>query len=140
MIARTITRGMKTGVDEGALKVFNIYPALMYLILCSCHEIMLFVKQFSDMNFYTTGSNIMNILSETSINDVLPKLQEEVRNLIKMTLGEREREIINLYYGLDNEYLIWEDISRRYELLYDGLIGSFKTEKLLYIHCYKWHF
>lgn len=41
-------------------------------------------------------------------------LQDEVRNLIKMTLGEREREIIHLYYGLDNEYLTWEDISRRY--------------------------
>lgn len=41
-------------------------------------------------------------------------LQDEVRNLIKMTLGEREREIIYLYYGLDNEYLTWEDISRRY--------------------------
>ncbi|XP_076948479.1 RNA polymerase sigma factor sigA-like [Bidens hawaiensis] len=40
-------------------------------------------------------------------------LKEEVRNLIKKTLGEREREIIYLYYGLDNEYLTWEDISRR---------------------------
>lgn len=39
-----------------------------------------------------------------------------MRNLIKMTLGEREREIIHLYYGLDNEYLTWEDISRRYNI------------------------
>ncbi|KAJ0901488.1 putative importin beta family [Helianthus annuus] len=38
---------------------------------------------------------------------------QEVRNLIKTTIGEREREIIHLYYGLDNEYLTWEDISRR---------------------------
>ncbi|MFS7985681.1 putative RNA polymerase sigma-70 region 4, RNA polymerase sigma factor, region [Helianthus anomalus] len=43
-------------------------------------------------------------------------LKEEVRNLIKTTLGEREREIIHLYYGLDNEYLTWEDISRRYNI------------------------
>nr|GFB68512.1 RNA polymerase sigma factor sigA-like [Tanacetum cinerariifolium] len=39
-------------------------------------------------------------------------LKAEVRNLIKTTLGQREREIIYLYYGLDNEYLTWEDISR----------------------------
>ncbi|GJX94642.1 hypothetical protein Tco_0349228 [Tanacetum coccineum] len=32
-------------------------------------------------------------------------LKDEVRNLIKTTLGQREREIIYLYYGLDNEYL-----------------------------------
>ena len=40
-------------------------------------------------------------------------LQEEVNKLINMTLGEREREIIRLYHGLDNECLTWEDISKR---------------------------
>ncbi|GJS11744.1 RNA polymerase sigma factor sigA-like protein [Tanacetum coccineum] len=40
-------------------------------------------------------------------------LKDEVRNIIKTTLGQQEREIIYLYYGLDNEYLTWEDISRR---------------------------
>lgn len=40
-------------------------------------------------------------------------MQDEVNKLIHMTLGEREREIIRLYYGLDNEYLTWEDISKR---------------------------
>lgn len=40
-------------------------------------------------------------------------LQEEVSKLINMMLGEREREIIQLYYGLENECLTWEDISKR---------------------------
>lgn len=40
-------------------------------------------------------------------------MQDEVSKLIDTTLGEREREIIRLYYGLDNECLTWEDISKR---------------------------
>ena len=40
-------------------------------------------------------------------------LQDEVNRLITVTLGEREREIIRLYYGLDKESLTWEDISKR---------------------------
>ncbi|KAG2708766.1 hypothetical protein I3760_05G208200 [Carya illinoinensis] len=40
-------------------------------------------------------------------------LKDEVNKLINMTLGEREREIIRLYHGLDNECLTWEDISKR---------------------------
>jgi RNA polymerase primary sigma factor len=40
-------------------------------------------------------------------------LQDEVNKLINMTLGEREREIIRLYHGLDDECLTWEDISKR---------------------------
>ncbi|KAF2306763.1 hypothetical protein GH714_021207 [Hevea brasiliensis] len=40
-------------------------------------------------------------------------LKEEVNKLINVTLQEREREIIRLYYGLDNESLTWEDISKR---------------------------
>lgn len=40
-------------------------------------------------------------------------LQHEVNRLITETLGEREREIIRLYYGLDKECLTWEDISKR---------------------------
>lgn len=42
------------------------------------------------------------------------KWQEEVSKLISATLGERDREIIRLYYGLDKECLTWEDISKRY--------------------------
>ncbi|RVW67178.1 RNA polymerase sigma factor sigA [Vitis vinifera] len=40
-------------------------------------------------------------------------LKDEVNKLINTTLGERERDIIRLYYGLDNECLTWEDISKR---------------------------
>ena len=50
--------------------------------------------------------------------DILLILQDEVNKLMTTTLREREREIIRLYYGLDNEFLTWEDISRRYELLF----------------------
>ncbi|KAK6117493.1 hypothetical protein DH2020_048771 [Rehmannia glutinosa] len=39
-------------------------------------------------------------------------LKDEVDKLITLTLRERERDIIRLYYGLDNECLTWEDISR----------------------------
>ncbi|XP_076895407.1 RNA polymerase sigma factor sigA-like [Bidens hawaiensis] len=59
-------------------------------------------------------------------------LKEEVRNLIKKTLGKREREIIYLYYGLDNEYLTWEDISRRKGLSRERVrqVGLVALEKL----------
>ncbi|KAE8656144.1 RNA polymerase sigma factor sigA [Hibiscus syriacus] len=40
-------------------------------------------------------------------------LKDEVNRLINITLEEREREIIRLYHGLDNESLTWEDISKR---------------------------
>jgi RNA polymerase primary sigma factor len=39
--------------------------------------------------------------------------QEEVNKLIDSTLQEREKEIIRLYHGLDQECLTWEDISKR---------------------------
>lgn len=39
--------------------------------------------------------------------------QAEVNELINITLGDREREIIRLYHGLDNECLTWEEISKR---------------------------
>ncbi|KAI3793124.1 hypothetical protein L1987_35738 [Smallanthus sonchifolius] len=59
-------------------------------------------------------------------------LKEEVRSLVKTTLGEREREIIHLYYGLDNEYLTWEDISRRKGLSRERVrqVGLVALEKL----------
>ena len=41
-------------------------------------------------------------------------VQDEVNKLIDTTLGEREKDIIRLYYGLDNECLTWEDISKRW--------------------------
>nr|XP_043615600.1 RNA polymerase sigma factor sigA-like [Erigeron canadensis] len=59
-------------------------------------------------------------------------LKEEVNKLISTTLGERERYIIRLYYGLDNECLIWEDIGKRMGLSREGVrkIGLVALEKL----------
>ncbi|KAK9070312.1 hypothetical protein SSX86_010713 [Deinandra increscens subsp. villosa] len=59
-------------------------------------------------------------------------LKDEVNKLITMTLGERERCIIRLYYGLDNECLTWEDIGKRIGLSREGVrqIGLVALEKL----------
>lgn len=75
-----------TGVDEWALKV---------------------------PNSFNLKHNIIDTTSEAT-NSILCVLQDEVDKLINATLREREREIVRLYYGLDNECLTWEDISRRY--------------------------
>ncbi|EOA35041.1 hypothetical protein CARUB_v10020145mg [Capsella rubella] len=59
-------------------------------------------------------------------------LKEEVSKLITATLGEREREIIRLYYGLDKECLTWEDISKRIGLSRERVrqVGLVALEKL----------
>ncbi|KAH6769397.1 sigma factor A [Perilla frutescens var. frutescens] len=59
-------------------------------------------------------------------------LKDEVDKLINATLREREREIIRLYYGLDNECLTWEDISRRIGLSRERVrqVGLVALEKL----------
>ncbi|XP_050384943.1 RNA polymerase sigma factor sigA [Argentina anserina] len=59
-------------------------------------------------------------------------LKDEVNKLIHMMLGEREREIIRLYYGLDNECLTWEDISKRIGLSRERVrqVGLVALEKL----------
>ncbi|KAK6232627.1 hypothetical protein QUC31_010099 [Theobroma cacao] len=59
-------------------------------------------------------------------------LQDEVNRLITITLGEREREIIRLYYGLDKESLTWEDISKRIGLSRERVrqVGLVALEKL----------
>ncbi|KAL7583177.1 hypothetical protein Lser_V15G43649 [Lactuca serriola] len=59
-------------------------------------------------------------------------LKYEVNKLINMTLGERERDIIRLYYGLDNECLYWEDIGKRIGLSRERVrqIGLVALEKL----------
>ncbi|KAL7003843.1 hypothetical protein U1Q18_004986 [Sarracenia purpurea var. burkii] len=59
-------------------------------------------------------------------------LKEEVNKLISTTLKERERDIIRLYYGLDNECLTWEDISRRIGLSRERVrqVGLVALEKL----------
>ncbi|KAI3731230.1 hypothetical protein L1987_62417 [Smallanthus sonchifolius] len=59
-------------------------------------------------------------------------LKDEVNKLMNTTLREREREIIRLYYGLDNEFLTWEDISRRMGLSRERVrqVGLVALEKL----------
>ncbi|XAR71536.1 hypothetical protein NMG60_11017864 [Bertholletia excelsa] len=59
-------------------------------------------------------------------------LKDEVNRLISTTLRERERDIIRLYYGLDNECLTWEDISRRIGLSRERVrqVGLVALEKL----------
>ncbi|XP_076914875.1 RNA polymerase sigma factor sigA-like [Bidens hawaiensis] len=59
-------------------------------------------------------------------------LKDEMNKLMATTLREREREIIRLYYGLDNEFLSWEDISRRMGLSRERVrqIGLVALEKL----------
>ncbi|XP_076955646.1 RNA polymerase sigma factor sigA-like [Bidens hawaiensis] len=59
-------------------------------------------------------------------------LKDEMNKLMATTLREREREIIRLYYGLNNEFLSWEDISRRMGLSRERVrqIGLVALEKL----------
>ncbi|KAD2392881.1 hypothetical protein E3N88_39858 [Mikania micrantha] len=59
-------------------------------------------------------------------------LKFEVNKLMTTTLREREREIIRLYYGLNNEFFTWEDISRRMGLSRERArqVGLTALEKL----------
>ncbi|KAK3005910.1 hypothetical protein RJ639_016008, partial [Escallonia herrerae] len=59
-------------------------------------------------------------------------LKDEVNKLISTTLRERERDIIRLYYGLDNDSLTWEDISKRIGLSRERVrqVGLVALEKL----------
>ncbi|GAV73923.1 Sigma70_r3 domain-containing protein/Sigma70_r2 domain-containing protein/Sigma70_r4 domain-containing protein [Cephalotus follicularis] len=59
-------------------------------------------------------------------------LKNEVNKLINTTLGERERDIIRLYYGLGEECLTWEDISKRIGLSRERVrqVGLVALEKL----------
>ncbi|XP_004499502.1 RNA polymerase sigma factor sigA-like isoform X1 [Cicer arietinum] len=59
-------------------------------------------------------------------------LKEEVNRLINVTLVEREREIVRLYYGLDKACLTWEDISKRIGLSRERVrqVGLVALEKL----------
>eukprot|EP00268_Persea_americana_P050809 TRINITY_DN5561_c0_g1_i6.p1 TRINITY_DN5561_c0_g1~~TRINITY_DN5561_c0_g1_i6.p1 ORF type:complete len:506 (+),score=90.65 TRINITY_DN5561_c0_g1_i6:374-1891(+) len=59
-------------------------------------------------------------------------LKDEVNKLISATLGEREREIISLYYGLDKESHTWEDISKQIGLSRERVrqVGLVALEKL----------
>ncbi|XP_057969958.1 RNA polymerase sigma factor sigA isoform X1 [Malania oleifera] len=59
-------------------------------------------------------------------------LKDEVNKLLNATLRERERDIIRLYYGLDNECLTWEEISKRIGLSRERVrqVGLVALEKL----------
>ncbi|KAJ6951871.1 hypothetical protein NC653_041120 [Populus alba x Populus x berolinensis] len=59
-------------------------------------------------------------------------LKEEVNKLIDSALQEREKEIIRLYHGLDQECLTWEDISKRMGLSRERVrqVGLVALEKL----------
>ncbi|GKV07458.1 hypothetical protein SLEP1_g19235 [Rubroshorea leprosula] len=59
-------------------------------------------------------------------------LKDEVNRLINVTLSERERDIIRLYHGLDNESLTWEEISKRIGLSRERVrqVGLVALEKL----------
>lgn len=75
--------------------------------------------------FYSVfNANCPNFLIIKSNDTTI--LQDEVNKLMSTTLRERERDIIRLYYGLDNETLTWEDISKRCaeKLLYFCLLKN----------------
>ncbi|XP_068661376.1 RNA polymerase sigma factor sigA-like isoform X1 [Aristolochia californica] len=59
-------------------------------------------------------------------------LKDDVNKLLNTTLSERERDIIRLYYGLNNECLTWEDISKRIGLSRERVrqVGLVALEKL----------
>ncbi|KAK9682571.1 hypothetical protein RND81_10G082700 [Saponaria officinalis] len=59
-------------------------------------------------------------------------LKHEVSDLIDTALRERERDIIRLYYGLDEEPLTWEEISKRFGLSRERVrqVGLVALEKL----------
>ncbi|KAH7511486.1 hypothetical protein ACOSP7_014203 [Xanthoceras sorbifolium] len=78
---------------------------------------------------YIADNNVENIpwhgVDEWAIKD-------EVNRLITVTLGEREREIIRLYYGLDKKFPTWDDISKRIGLSRERVrkVGLVALEKL----------
>ncbi|XP_074271975.1 RNA polymerase sigma factor sigA-like isoform X2 [Silene latifolia] len=59
-------------------------------------------------------------------------LKNEVSDLIDTALRERERDIIRLYYGLDEDSLTWEEISKRMGLSRERVrqVGLVALEKL----------
>lgn len=59
-------------------------------------------------------------------------LKHEVDSLMNTALREREKDIIRLYYGLDDECLTWEEISKRIGLSRERVrqVGLVALEKL----------
>ncbi|XP_073011579.1 RNA polymerase sigma factor sigA isoform X1 [Typha latifolia] len=59
-------------------------------------------------------------------------VKDEVNKLLLSALSKRERDIIRLYHGLDNECHTWEDISRQFGLSRERIrqVGLVAMEKL----------
>ncbi|CAD5195695.1 unnamed protein product [Musa acuminata subsp. malaccensis] len=59
-------------------------------------------------------------------------LKDEVDKLLYMTLSNRERDIISLYHGIDNECHTWEDIGKKFGLSRERVrqVGLVAMEKL----------
>ncbi|KAH7668814.1 Sigma3 and sigma4 domains of RNA polymerase sigma factors protein [Dioscorea alata] len=55
-------------------------------------------------------------------------IKDEVNKLLHSVLGERERDIIGLYYGLSTECHTWEDISRKERVRQVGLVALEKLK------------
>nr|AKC88622.1 sigma factor [California macrophylla] len=62
-------------------------------------------------------------------------LKEEINKVLNIALGEREREIISLYYGLQGQSLTWEEISKRIGLSRERVrqVGLVAMEKVKHV-------
>ncbi|URD81427.1 CemA family [Musa troglodytarum] len=55
-------------------------------------------------------------------------LKDEVDKLLHTTLSDRERDIISLYHGIDNECHTWEDIGKKERVRQVGLVAMEKLK------------
>nr|AKC88630.1 sigma factor [Geranium maderense] len=62
-------------------------------------------------------------------------LKEEINNIMNKALGDRERDIISLYYGLQGRPLTWEEISKQIGLSRERVrqIGLVALEKVRHV-------
>ncbi|XP_077242337.1 RNA polymerase sigma factor sigA-like [Tasmannia lanceolata] len=119
-------KGLESGL-QATTKVFSLdreaFPTLNGLPGDTLHNVVLFYLN------YIADANLENPpwhgVDEWS-------LKVEVNKLISTTLGEQERDIIRLYYGLDKEWHTWEDISRQIGLSRERVrqVGLVSLEKL----------
>nr|AKC88627.1 sigma factor [Erodium trifolium] len=62
-------------------------------------------------------------------------LKDEINKVLNIALGEREKEIITLYYGLQGQSLSWEEISKRFGLSRERVrqVGLVAMEKVKHV-------
>ncbi|WOL05501.1 hypothetical protein Cni_G14230 [Canna indica] len=62
-------------------------------------------------------------------------VKDEVKKLLCTTLSKRERDIIRLYHGIDNECHTWEDIGKQFGLSRERVrqVGLVAMEKLKHV-------